>query len=85
MKITRQDEQLASHAYLQALNSPCLHKHGCVASINGKIIGRGFNNYRIQSRDPFQSGICSCHAEIDTLRQIYRNFRPKISGQLKVV
>ena len=85
MKVTRQDEQLASHAYLQALNSPCLHKHGCVASVNGKIIGRGFNNYRLQSNDPFKSPGCSCHAEMDTLRRIYREFRPKISSQLKVV
>ena len=83
--ITKHDEQLASHAYIQALKSPCLHKHGAVASINGKIIGRGYNSYNVYSKDPSFSQACSCHAEMDTLRGMFRDYRHKISSQLKVV
>ena len=35
---------LASYAFDEASKSPCLMKHGCVATMNGKIIGRGHNN-----------------------------------------
>ena len=85
MQVSKQEEQLAMYAYNEALHSPCLHKHGCIASINGKIIGRGYNNYRIQSNSPFESEGCSCHAEIDTLRNIYRTFRTDSARQIKVV
>jgi deoxycytidylate deaminase len=72
MDITRKDEYLISNACVQARLSPCLHKHGCVASMNGKIIARGYNNYDVCSKDPFGKQECSCHAEMDTLRRIYR-------------
>ncbi len=84
LTISRQEELHAANAYSQALLSPCLHKHGCVAVVNGKIIARGFNNYRTHSSDPFHCQGCSCHAEMDTLRKTYQLFcRPKVSSQLK--
>ena len=86
--ITKHDEQLASHAYIQALKSPCLHKHGAVASINGKIIGRGYNSYNVYSKDPSFSQACSCHAEIAALRNMFHscclNTYGKYSNQIKV-
>jgi len=87
--VTRNDEQHASMACLQAHHSPCLQQHGCIAVSNGKIIGRGFNNYRIRSHDPFKCPGSSCHAEMDALRQVYRehyhNHRGKTSSIIKVV
>ena len=84
--VSRQDENIMHFACKEAEKSPCLHRHGCVATINGKIIGRGHNNYRIWSRDPFCSQGCSCHAEVHTLREVWQRFcRQKVSGQLKVV
>ena len=41
--VSRQDENLMHYACLEAENSPCLHKHGCVATVNGKIIARAHN------------------------------------------
>jgi tRNA(Arg) A34 adenosine deaminase TadA len=86
---TRHTEQYASTAYQQAQHSPCLQRHGCVAVCSGKIIGRGFNNYRIRSHGPFNCPGSSCHAEIDALRQVYRehyhNHRGKTPSIIKVV
>jgi|TARA_B110000003_G_scaffold41324_1_gene38444 tRNA(Arg) A34 adenosine deaminase TadA len=84
--VSRRDENHMHYACMEASKSPCLHKHGCVATINGKIIGRGYNNYRTWSNDQFCSEGCSCHAEIHALRDVWRQFyRAKVSGQLKVV
>ena len=47
-------------------------RHGCVAVINGKIIGRGHNCCRVNSSDGFlQCNCCSCHAEISAIRNVY--------------
>jgi tRNA(Arg) A34 adenosine deaminase TadA len=84
--ISRRDETMVSYACTEALKSPCLHKHGCVATINGKIIGRGYNHYRTWYNDNFCSDGCSCHAEIDALRNVWRQYyKSNLSGQLKVV
>ena len=45
--------------------------HGCVAVKSGKIIALGRNSSRSYSKDGFIYG-CSCHAEIDTLRNIWK-------------
>ena len=84
--VSRADENIMRFACLEATNSPCLHKHGCVATVNGKIIAKGHNNYRTWSNDQFCSQGCSCHAELHTLRGVWQRFcRQKVSGQLKVV
>ncbi len=51
-----------------AQNSSMSRAHlGCVAVANGRVVSRGCNSYRTQSRDGLISG-CSCHAEIEALR-----------------
>lgn len=73
----------------QSQYSTMLMRHGCVAVTSGKIIGRGFNNYRSFSRDGFISNTCTCHAEIACLRSIFQNYttneKGKTSKNIKVV
>ena len=38
--ISQKDINLANYAFVEAEKSPCLMKHGCIATMNGKIIGR---------------------------------------------
>tara|TARA_Y100000768_G_C23523752_1_gene471576 strand:+ start:45 stop:317 length:273 start_codon:yes stop_codon:yes gene_type:complete len=86
--ISNKDISLASYAFDEASKSPCLMKHGCIAVMNGKIVGRGHNHYRTMSSDKIISKMCSCHAEIDTLRNTYYAMRAHVksrSHQLKVV
>ena len=47
--ISNKCQNILQIAYDEALKSHCLHKHGCVACINGKIISRGYNNYNTWS------------------------------------
>lgn len=65
------DYSFIAHATSQALNSPMLMRHGAVAVLNGKIVGRGFNHYRTSSSDNFISNMCACHAEIASLRNMF--------------
>ena len=54
--------------------SDMLMRHGCVAVMNGKIVGKGYNNYRNKTSDGFVSREqCTCHAEMAALRSVYRN------------
>jgi tRNA(Arg) A34 adenosine deaminase TadA len=53
--------------------SNMLMRHGCVAVINGRIVGTGYNNYRNKTSDGFVSkGQCTCHAEMAALRNVYK-------------
>ena len=86
--VSCKDEVLASYAYIEAAKSPCLMKHGCIACVNGKIIGRGHNHYRTSSQDKIINKMCSCHAEMDTIRNVYYGSKLHVknrSHQLKVV
>ena len=86
--ISLKDEHLASYAYLEAEKSPCLMRHGCIAVVNGKIIARGHNHYRTNSHDKIIDKMCSCHAEMDTLRSVLYSQKLHIKErkyQLKVV
>lgn len=65
----------ASEAYNEAVKSPCYHKHGCVISCSGRIIGRGFNTNRTQSADKIIDCCASCHAEIAAIRDAIKNKR----------
>ena len=68
-----QDERYANLALSEADKSNMKHhKHGCIAVVGGSIIARGYNTYRCQSNDGFLNESCSCHAEIDVLRKLYR-------------
>jgi deoxycytidylate deaminase len=73
--ISNKCQNILQVAYDEAQKSPCLHKHGCVASINGKIISRGFNNYGTCNVDKFCSYHGSCHAEIHALRDIWLRYK----------
>ncbi len=74
------DERLAYMAQKEAVKSSLPMKHGCIAVSGGKIIARGYNNYRIHSKDKIISNCCSCHAEMDVLRKcIKRNINKKIN------
>lgn len=74
------DEKFASVASEQAIKSELLSRHGCVAVCSGKIIARGCNTYRTYSGDGFIKDSCSCHAEINVLRQCYKkNLTHKIN------
>lgn len=58
-------------AAIESTKSNLVSKHGCVAVVNGKIMGRGHNSSRTQSSDGFINNVCSCHAEIASLRNMY--------------
>jgi len=73
--VSNKCQNLIQIAYNEAHKSPCLHKHGCVACINGKVISRGHNNYSTWKSDKFGSYQCSCHAEIHALRDIWLRFK----------
>ncbi len=68
--------KLMSDAYSCALESPCLHRHGAIGTINGKIIGKGYNHYYVPNNGLFE---CkeghSCHAEIDLLYRICKKYK----------
>lgn len=63
------DQRVISAIYEEAEKSPCRFKHGCCAAVNGKIIAKGYNNYRQYSSDGIINDPCSCHAEMDVLRK----------------
>ena len=87
-QISNQDTNFLHHAFKQAQQSPVLMRHGAVATSSGKIIGRGFNNYRTHSSDEFIKNTCTCHAEIAALRNAYNsltNTYGKYGEQIKVV
>ncbi len=76
----------------QSEKSEMLMRHGCVAVMNGKVVGKGYNNYRNKTADGFVSlNQCACHAEMAALRDVYKsccsefsNSRGKCMNNLKV-
>ena len=55
------DIKYISYATEEAMKSQVLMRHGAIAVTNGKIMGRGFNNYRTYSRDKFINNTCTLH------------------------
>lgn len=70
--ISKRDAKLIQLAAQEAKQSPCLMKHGAVATMNGKVVGKGYNHYRCQSKDGFIHDCVTCHAEIAALRQAHK-------------
>ena len=68
--VSNRDQRFIQIAAEEASRSKCLMRHGCVAVMNGRIIGRGYNNYRCHSNDGFIQNTMTCHAEIAALRQV---------------
>tara|TARA_Y100000389_G_C17427498_1_gene500465 strand:+ start:666 stop:935 length:270 start_codon:yes stop_codon:yes gene_type:complete len=79
--ISSQDMRFISVATSQAMKSPVLMRHGSVAVAGGKILGRGFNNYRTTSKDNFIINTCTCHAEIACLRNMFHNCSTNAYGK----
>ena len=68
--VSNRDQRFIQIAATEATRSKCLMRHGCVAVMNGRIVGRGYNNYRCHSNDGFIKNTMTCHAEIAALRQV---------------
>ena len=81
--ISRRKEQFIQAARQEAYKSPVLMRHGCVAVINGTIMASGHNNYRTYSKDQFINNTCTCHAEIATIRELYRNYYRNFNNKYK--
>jgi len=78
MSLSNKKDKLFSASLSEATKSKLLFKHGCVATYGGKIIARGCNTYKYYSaNDNFSQTQCSCHAEINVLRQICHNYSQK--------
>lgn len=63
-------ERIANFAIEEAMNSPLYMRVGCVATLNGKVIARGHNNYRTFSKDGIIENTMSCHAECAVLHNL---------------
>ena len=80
MDCSNKDIRYMDIASGEAHKSLVTYKHGCIAVVSGKIVARGFNNYRTYSRDGMIQNTCSCHAEISVLRKcIKQNIKKKIT------
>lgn len=71
MKMNSRNERFISDAVCEAEYSEQYMRHGCVAVMNGKIVGKGHNYCRVNSSDGFLQCNCSCHAEISAIRDVY--------------
>lgn len=83
------DQTFMALAAIESKKSNLQSRHGCIAVINGKIMGRGHNSPRTHSNDGFIRNTCSCHAEIAALRNLWHssctNTYGKYGKQIKVV
>lgn len=73
MHISSSDERFIQCAVIESDKSCLTSKHGSVAVVNGKILGRGHNSSRTRSSDGFIGNSCSCHAEMASLRNMYHS------------
>jgi tRNA(Arg) A34 adenosine deaminase TadA len=72
MTLSNKDQQFINIAAEEAMSSDCLMQHGCVAVLNGKVIGRGFNHLCNSTSDGFVvENQYSCHAEVSALREAF--------------
>lgn len=70
--LSNRKSQIFDRCVCEAEKSPMQFKHGCIATIGGKEIGKGYNTFKNYSKhDNFLENTCSMHAEINVLRQIY--------------
>jgi len=81
MELSSSDHRFIQHAAIESDKSILTSKHGCVAVVNGKIMGRGHNSSRTQSIDGFIGNSCSCHAEMASLRNMYHSCCPNRYGK----
>lgn len=79
--ISTTDMKFINCAASEAQKSPVLMRHGAVAVVSGKILGRGHNHYRTTSRDNFIVNTCTCHAEIACLREMFHHCGTNACGK----
>ncbi len=88
MMLSNKDANFIIQAGNEAQKSPVLMRHGSVAVVGGKILGRGHNHYKGHSKDGFITNSCTCHAEIASLRNMFHtcgtNTYGKHSNNIKV-
>jgi len=71
--LSLKEQSYVNVAIDEALKSPVLMRIGCVAVMNGKIISKGYNNYRNRTQDGFVAdNQCTCHAEMAAMRGVFR-------------
>lgn len=80
--LSNNDMRYIMQAANEAEKSPVLMRHGSVAVANGKVRGRGHNNYRTYSKDAFIKNSCTCHAEIACLRNMFYSCGTNAYGKL---
>lgn len=73
LDLTMTEQCFITTAGLESNKSDLVSRHGCVCVMGGKIIGRGHNSSRTQSKDGFINNTCSCHAEIAAIRNAIHN------------
>ena len=83
-KLSNSDQSFINSAFNEALKSQVLMRHGAVAVVSGKIMGRGHNHYRSHSKDNFINNACTCHAEIASLRNMFHCCGTKQINSIKV-
>ena len=66
--LMKKDEKFLALASSFARNSTLHYKHGAVLVYHGKIVSKGCNSLRNYSKDKLIYECCSCHAEIDVIR-----------------
>ncbi len=72
MMLTNKDWKYIQQSVCVSLQSSMTMKHGCVLLRGNKVISTGYNHYRTKFRDDFIGTSCSCHAEMDALRNALR-------------
>ena len=71
--LSNRDFKFLGMAHDEAFKSPCYRRHGCVAVIQGRVVGKGYNHYRSSTSDGFVQNSCTCHAEMSAIRQLYHS------------
>lgn len=66
---SKRDIYFINKAIEASAKSNMMMKHGCVVTLNNKLIADGYNSYRTQFGDKFINKSCSCHAEMHALRK----------------
>ena len=68
--LNKKECEKISAAIAAAQNSNVLMRHGCVATLNGRIIASGYNHYRTHSKSGIISNTCTCHAECHVMHRL---------------
>lgn len=72
LSVSNKDMKFINMAYDVSTKSTMTMKHGCVITCNNKFISTGYNSKRNKFSNIIPS-CCSCHAEMDALRNALKN------------